>query len=67
MKKYMASYICHWPGQDVPCCGRHRGILKRLMAFMGGAPLSFTQAPEGSRCVNCHNEASKAANATNLG
>lgn len=67
MKEYPATHICHWPGQDVPCCGRHRGILKRLMAFMGGPALSFTEAPGGAQCVNCANEASKAANATNLG
>ena len=64
--EFKASHVCHWYGQDVPCCQRHKGILARINAFLGGAPLSFSLASAG-QCVNCHNEVSKAADATNLG
>ena len=62
-----ATKLCHWPNQDVPCCEKHAGALKRVYAMMGAGTLSFSPAVEGSQCVNCQNEASKAANATDLG
>ena len=59
---FKATHICHWPGQDVPCCDVHKQVLRHVNAAMGLPALSFDPAPDGAQCTNCHNKARREAN-----
>lgn len=56
-KTFPATHIVHWPSGPVTACEHHARTLIGLGRFMGSHVIA-TEAPEGSECSNCKNEAS---------
>jgi hypothetical protein len=51
----IATFIVHWPGNDVPACLVHALQLQKLASFMG-YEVSATPC-EPTVCTNCENAA----------